>query len=1169
VGRTNWTFLLIAALALGGGGGFMLSGRSTPPAPRPDVAKAKAAKKAADGTDEPQKRPGELKDPYYVLERFTGVKERASTPAKRAEEIVKRLDRLGYARPMRFLVATVPDPQDSRFAKLFDDVVTGIRTAIESLGYVDDRFFDPWRPDVVDDDQRPLRRTQPTTLLFRNGDAHPRAGVEAHDLIAVLLVGESPARGVHGEALRAALSFVKTMNEAEGASPEKRLTLDFLGPTLSGTAESLRATLVQWFDETREQGRIPFNLQFITGTATSEANRDTLGADLATRINGRRGVGVRFSSKFGSTIHPDGAKLAFAVEYLDKKLHAKTIALLTESSTAYGFAVGAASRNTGQVIQLSFPLHIAKLRNEFDRQQAEAAEPASPDLKKRLALDRVEDGEVDEDAYPAKSRATQAASEISLEQTLRAISTENVQAVVIAASSTADVLFLVEKVRQSFPNVPVVVDGADLAYLHADVSFMEGVLIASTYPLLPWTQRLVFPFNGDQNRLLFPSEAAEGVYNAATQLLTSDATKLVDYGPPLIVPDSVMPFRPSLWMSVVSRGTFWPVEVCSALGPHCDAAIQARSYLSSSDASIGTKDPAVVRAVVWAQPRVFTFWLGRLVLCLLDLLLVLGYCVPFGAADGRSSGRFGNLLQAPEIFPHPRMQRFEVAMLLLVAFLVSSGFLAVDLATILPLGSDHANDPADRMARAALATFGAVVAFLLAVTVHAVVDWLDTRSTGEAAAARGMSRCARLGWTTGGTFGCALFMLVVARKHIEALARADGTTAEVRGLMLFIERARNLDSGVSLLWTATLIGAGLALWILGSLRQVRIAEDAAPLRRYGVIPAARPAPGSLLAKLGLETLMRGAVAEAEGVWPKGLGGWVMAFVLVDTLWIGRRLLFFEQSLWGVACVAGYGVLLALVVYACNRYLHTWRALENVLARAAPGQMTQALARIPTELITSFKRPWDADVFDVWIHHCHDVLGRLDGDPALLDKAAETLGIARADLQELAKPPVPCAVGATRPSDAVQAPEPGKKKNQTENLWEDFLAMRLVAYVHYVRTQLSNFVAVSTAVLVVALWATNFYPLAENRFLLMLVLAVTVVAVSIAGLVSVQMSRNYVLSKMDRTAAGQVSWDSEFVANLLTHVALPVLTLLAVKFPELGRGWTAILSAISSAKTGGS
>jgi len=128
-------------------------------------------------------------------------------------------------------------------------------------------------------------------------------------------------------------------------------------------------------------------------------------------------------------------------------------------------------------------------------------------------------------------------------------------------------------------------------------------------------------------------------------------------------------------------------------------------------------------------------------------------------------------------------------------------------------------------------------------------------------------------------------------------------------------------------------------------------------------------------------------------------------------------------------------------------------------------------------------------------------------------------------------------------------------------------MRLVAFVQYVRAHLANFIAVSTAALLPALWATNFYPLKENRFLLMLVLAVTVAAVTVPAVVFVQMNRNYVLSKMDGTDACHVTWDSGFVMNLLVHVVLPLLALLAVKFPELGRGWSLLSSVLSATKGG--
>ena len=62
-------------------------------------------------------------------------------------------------------------------------------------------------------------------------------------------------------------------------------------------------------------------------------------------------------------------------------------------------------------------------------------------------------------------------------------------------------------------------------------------------------------------------------------------------------------------------------------------------------------------------------------------------------------------------------------------------------------------------------------------------------------------------------------------------------------------------------------------------------------------------------------------------------------------------------------------------------------------------------------------------------------------------------------------------------------------------------------------------------------------------------------------VFVQMNRNYVLKKIDRDKAGEAS-ARPLLTSLFVHVAIPVLTLLALKFPELGRAWQTAIGAVS-------
>src|SRR3569623_455318 len=112
-------------------------------------------------------------------------------------------------------------------------------------------------------------------------------------------------------------------------------------------------------------------------------------------------------------------------------------------------------------------------------------------------------------------------------------------------------------------------------------------------------------------------------------------------------------------------------------------------------------------------------------------------------------------------------------------------------------------------------------------------------------------------------------------------------------------------------------------------------------------------------------------------------------------------------------------------------------------------------------------------------------------------------------------------------------------------WEEFLAMRLVAFIQYIRVHLDNTGAVITAAILPVLLA-------------MLACA----AVSISAVVAVQMNRNYVLSCIAGTAAGQVTWERSFVVKLLFHVAVPALTIVSVKFPEIGRSIADVLGPLS-------
>jgi len=1141
----------VLAAAVGGGGLIASAGRSKPEA-KVEV-KVKVDREGNVSADDeggeraktPAPGPRAPRDVLSILEGFAGSRDATTgaDPTRRAMEVQQSLLALGYQR-IRVLLATVPDPDDSRFMKSFDDLVGAMRIALERSGFIDDRFSDPWHAGAAA--SKKAYRERPGVMLFRREGREGRE--ETKELVVLLLIGETPNRGIHRRALDAALDFSNAIatGGCQAAPPTSagggsiRYTLPILGPAMSGTAESLRATIVRWFARQwkeqpaggpcRSRSEPPFNLQFITGTATSDNNQTTLGEQLTRDV---RPYFPGFTSSFRATLHPDSEQQAFVISYLTDTLSFRRIALLAESSTSYGLTFTESANDSRSVhrqggdlrlIHLPFPLHVSKLRIDDSAPAPGAAESAAAN---------PDDAEVEEDAFPTKSRGTQTTSEISLSQTLRAIATEDVQAVIIVASSTADTLFLIDRVRRSFPNVTIVVNDADLIYLKGD-ALLEGVLVASTYPLLPWSQRVTFPFEGDETLMMFPSSGAQGVYNAAL-LLLDDLTdaNLLDYGTPFVIPDGG--FGPALWMSVVSRGAFWPVTVsASAGGP----------YLQSAETIPGAFDQAAIDRTIWTLPYSVPFLIGNCVLICLSFILIVGYARRKRLALPEPAPARAGDHPAARAFSHQHMERFEVATLLLIAAIVGAAFFGVGVVTTLP---PQADTSPTRIA--VLISLGVATLLMLACTVLAFMEWIARTDH--------TWRSWRVPAAALGALLVSILAVVPTLPRIRALARAGSPHEHVARFMFFIERARNLDSGVSLLWIAALLGTGLALWIL---------EDARALRLYGVIPTSKamattagPLPGGALS---FTKSLRVAAGEAEGVWPSLWGAVLMGLVFLAALWISRRLVFFEVSAWGVICALAYASLLSFIVYGCSRYLRTWRALEDLLAGVAPLPLAAALDRIPIDLLTSFKRPWDSRVFEVWQRHCQVVFARLNSDSKLLDASSLAL---QAEIEQLR----PLLSAAVETQIAVGEAEPAAPVTDAEwtHLWEDFLAMRLVAFVQYIRTHLANFVAVSTAALIPAFWATNFYPLRENRFLLGLVLLVTGAAIAVTALVFVQMNRNYVLSKLDHTSPGHVTWDRSFVSSLLVHVALPLIALMAVKFPELGRAWQLLTTALSVAPSG--
>ena len=495
----------------------------------------------------------------------------------RADQQATATDKaVGGAYSIEFLVATVPDPIDSRLPHFFDSFAESIGSAAEAAGYNLDRFALPWMEEGDKDQKSPplwsqtLYESVPGLILFRNP--------QEQRLLLVFLVGETPTTGIHKQAMFSALDQMAQFypwdprhaqlppqfpQVKSWGSPD---ILRVMGPAFSGSAVSLRFVLDNWLESRKNITNLRFQIISGTATAIDASWLSHVGHDQAT---------------FQATVPPDDETLQEVACYI-QQLGYPRIAILTEGNTAYGqnlahdIAEGGKGgsqpqmicrdpRGVPQILDLPFPLHISNLREASaqmtDRQEqkgsgAGGGKPAfAPLAQERTPKPR--------EALPAFSELTGQSAELTLSNLLSTIARERYSYVGIVATDVRDATFLVREVRQHCPATVLFAFNSDLLYAYPDVNDVtRGMLVFTPYPLFNLEQLWTYPYRGGETRLQFSSQPAEGVYNATLALLHRDDL-MVDYGGPLPTPTTPQPgmHKPSFWVTAIGNGETLPVSL--------------------------------------------------------------------------------------------------------------------------------------------------------------------------------------------------------------------------------------------------------------------------------------------------------------------------------------------------------------------------------------------------------------------------------------------------------------------------------------------------------------------------------------------------------------------------------------------------------------------------------
>ena len=1031
-------------------------------------------------------------------------------------EVVERAKVTGY--DLRFMLALVPALPDPRMDQALDGIQRGFANFKNRRpggfppapdNFLLDRVWLPW----TDPDQR--GQAAPGVLLFR--------GTNPQVLEVVFVIPETSKMGIQKDAFREALNLVADLQDAT-IEPQ----VSILGPSFSGSVESLRLALLSW---RQDRGEL-LGFRAASGSATADGLENTFDELHVSFCRAALPDSVLYIRTFGFLSGEMGWDLG-------------RVGLLIEDDTQYGqsFAKNpdpdpdSAKEKASIPVVFTFPSHLADLRNAWEAVQKEAKKTESdpiPSERRSLGLD-LSGQEREADLVSTFSSTTTSSNDLLFSNLLQTIAREGIRYVGILATDPKDKLFLAEKLRQLAPDVVLFTFDNNLLYAHPDyMEEMSGMLVLSSYPLFtegaPGFPRLRSG-SGDAasrrrsggQRKQFSSEYQEGVYQAVRYLLGARS-----------LPD------PQAWITAVGNGSLWPVArlpvAPKALG---DARFCAQLLKQQALKEQASAPPRDARKKTAAAPVQDGFDdkddLQILLLAVLFCLLAIGL---------HRAALMDEIPKAP-VDPDDGRPIHDVrgnrALLLAGTGMVAAATGVLLAVATVPLWS-HSWSEAVGVARST-----APSRWIYLLGLAAAYGWLVLRVARAAHGDRpGPRRLAA--WTAAALAAFALLIVAVFWLGVPG-----------DQMQLFYLRVRAFSSGLSPLVPLGVVGGAIYFWIWSELKRrrlmVRLASDC-PLESLGD-PAVK----------GYEPMMRALRHLLTRTWPRRLAaGETPPWILPAIAFVPPAIL-----LWGTVQPIGearpFGrlfVLLVLAAYALSalsfyRFVRLWRETRRVLLRLdnASPEVASAFEAISKELdwrpIKSFGwriPPFRSMMLSVQKLRELAAAGKVTiaGGPDALEAALQGMfdgerneeGSAQEieNRNQLARILSQACVDLRPKID-----DPEVKK---------FLALRVAAYLRFVFAHLrSCLIAALTSGLLVLIAVTT-YAFEPKHFVLLGGWLALAAAVVLTLWIFLQMDRNPTLSRIGGTTPGKVTFDTAFVTKLVTYAGIPVLGLVATQFPDVGR-----------------
>ena len=1031
--------------------------------------------------------------------------------------------------PVRFLIATLPDPMDSFTGWQFDPMLDAIAQAITASGFVFERFkFPDAGGQAASADRGRQHESESNVILFHRHRDRPDPNRTpthaARELLVLLIVHENPSAGVHGpallDALRIATSWTDQVRQAAGSRETQ-----ILGPTFSGSSESIARALAM--AERRQMLAAGDTVRVVTGSATDGTNKAVIESALEPSD-----PATRPTVTFKATVQPDEVVLPELINYVRAKGWPRPIALLFEGNTQYGLGLQdvltGRAFDRSELILLPFSLNVSRIRDTSQDEKLGLNEVLG--LPSRARPLSMEAPAAPLDQIPQMSPATTSSYvELGLSKLLETMRTERVGTVAIMATDPRDKLFLARRIAHDAPNVALLTIESDSIYFHPDYAYyMQGALVASTYPLYVGSQRWNYGVDGGAERRAFANGSAEGTFNATLLLLNYDATgrpnagapRLVDYGMPGDA--CISGCEPPIWISVVGGRGAWPVH--PAVGPGSDGYVQ----LVASGARRAPRTPILRTFPSSAFTAVFV----------VVTLIVAVICIDPRFRSGHWAMRLsgGARVLTDDDDARRRYYAFvAIASVLAVeAYFVVIQSMRLRIEAAASLGS---------VAAIGVARFVAVVAMIpLAVLDVQMLRQTVRHDRGQLTHLIDLRHVD--GWVR--LIGTGVSFWAVGNLALYTWRSASLSPAETAS---FVVRATNFSSGVSPTLPIILLFGALALW--GTLELARLRG-----------------PGRALADVAVQRMMQqaisGCVKHLTDAWTELIPSamrvrpalaWVVVIGVAGTCFalfdpFVRPLVTIEGAHFGRFVSSTILLLQVMIGLALLQFVYLWSVLKRVLERLAYHGEPDAYLKVPRGLFPPglFPRMPSLNELEVLVEYRASCLTKngLPGATELyqtLESERTTTEVPHWAASETWKTLIAAATVAQAPVGT--APAPGC----------DVLRLREMCVTLVVRDAIArlwhNIMFVAGAVLCVFLSHTVF-PFQLQRVLSELGWCYVALAFGAILTVLWQMRRNDFLRRVaSPDPAKGTGWDTAFILRLAIFVLIPLLTLFAAQFPDTG------------------